>query len=263
MVTRLLIEYDGTQFNGWAKQPGQRTVQGELETALATLLRAPVDLTVAGRTDRGVHAWGQVASYVGPPADLRGLNALTPHDISVPEIRRAPDGFNARYDARSRTYCYRVHTRRWPAVFEHLRALHWPYRTDLDVLDACARVLIGEHDFTAFTPTETEHVRFERVVFDARWLRPDDEHLELWITADAFMRHMNRILVGTMLQVAGGRRSLEDFTTLLEGRHRRDAGPTAPPHGLFFASVDYDAAGGGGSAVEVAADDAALPDPAE
>jgi tRNA pseudouridine38-40 synthase len=247
VVTRLLIEYDGTNFNGWARQPGQRTVQGELELALATLLRGRVDLTVAGRTDRGVHAWGQVASYAGPPADLRGLNALTPADISVVEAVRAPDGFNARHDARSRTYCYRVHTRRSPSPFERERALHWPYRFDPAALHACAQLLTGEHDFTAFTPTETDHVRFERIVLGAEW-RELPEHLEFWITADAFMRHMNRTLVGTMLQVAGGRRSLDEFGALLEGRPRKDAGPTAPAHGLYFAKVayDYDAAGGVG-----------------
>jgi tRNA pseudouridine38-40 synthase len=239
VVTRLLIEYDGTHFNGWARQPGQRTVQGEVERALATLLREPVELTVAGRTDRGVHAWGQVASYEGPPADLRGLNALTPTDVGVVRIDEAPPAFDARHDARSRTYCYRVHTRRSASPFEHHRALHWPYRVDQNALDACARELHGEHDFTAFTPTETDHVRFERVVLDAGWCAPAPDHLEFWITADAFMRHMNRTLVGTMLQVAGGRRSRESFAALLTGMPRAEAGPTAAPHGLYFARADY------------------------
>ncbi|HWT95064.1 MAG TPA: tRNA pseudouridine(38-40) synthase TruA [Solirubrobacteraceae bacterium] len=241
MVTRLLLEYDGTDFAGWARQPGQRTVQGEVERALATLLprQTPApELTVAGRTDAGVHAWGQVASYPGPPVEARALNALTPPDVAILDIAPAPDGFNARFDARSRTYCFRVLTRRAPSAFERGRALHWPRPVDRDLLHACAELLRGEHDFTAFTPTETAHVRFQRVVLDARW-EDRGELLEFWITADAFMRHMNRVLMGTMLEVAGGGRSLESFAALLEGAPRAAAGPTAAPHGLYFARVDY------------------------
>ncbi len=238
-TTRLTIEYDGTHFAGWARQPGQRTVQGELETALTTLLRRHVDLTVGGRTDRGVHAWGQVASYDGDPADLRGINALTPPDIAIIDAQRAPDGFDARRDARARTYCYRLHTRREASPFERGRALHWPYRIDLALLRECAALLEGTHDFTAFTPTETDHVRFERFVTSARWDEAGDEGLRFWITADAFMRHMNRVLVGTMLEVAGGRRDVEAFRNLLEGAPRAHAGVTAPAHGLYLARIHY------------------------
>ncbi|HEX2086056.1 MAG TPA: tRNA pseudouridine(38-40) synthase TruA [Solirubrobacteraceae bacterium] len=238
MTTRLLIEYDGTDFAGWARQPGLRTVQGELETALATLLREPVDLTVAGRTDRGVHAWGQVASYAGPPPDLRGVNALTPPDLAVLDAREAAPGFDARRDAVSRTYCYRVLHRRAPSAFENGRALHVPYSLDREALRECAGLLEGTHDFTAFTPTETDHVRFERDVAAAEWCE-DGDRLEFWITADAFMRTMNRVLVGTMLEVAQGRRELAAFARLLDGAPRDAAGPTAPPHGLYLARVEY------------------------
>jgi tRNA pseudouridine38-40 synthase len=236
----LTVAYDGSPFAGWARQPGQRTVQGELEAALATVLRASPSLIVAGRTDAGVHAWAQVASYEGvPPSRLESVNSLLPREIAVIDARLAYDGFDARRHARSRTYCYRVLLRRQRDPFERGRALHWRHRADRDLLDACAALLPGTHDFTAFTPTETDHVRFERIVESARWDR-DGDLLSFWVTADAFMRNMIRILVGTMLEVAGERRSLDSFAALLRGAHRRDAGETAPPHGLYFADVRYD-----------------------
>jgi tRNA pseudouridine38-40 synthase len=238
-VTRLTIAYDGAPFAGWARQPGRPSVQEALERALATVLREEVALTVAGRTDAGVHALAQVASFAGPVPRVDGVNALLPAEIAVLDAEAAPDGFDARRSARARTYCYRVLARRAPSPFERRRALHWPYAVDRAALDACARALRGEHDFTAFTPTETDHVRFSRVVLDAAWRDGADGVLEFWITADAFMRQMNRILVGTMLEVAGGRRSPADFERLLQGAHRRDAGVTAPAHGLYLARVDY------------------------
>jgi tRNA pseudouridine38-40 synthase len=212
-------------------------VQGVLEEALATVHRRPVELTVAGRTDRGVHARGQVASHAGEPAPLRNLNALLPGDVSALASDPAPDDFDARCDARSRTYRYRVLTRRAPSPFERERALWWPRPLDREALDACAAALLGTHDFTAFTPADTDHVRFERRVLRAEWLEEPGEVLAFWIEADTFMRHMVRILVGTMLDGVRPKR----LERLLDGGARSDAGTTAPAHGLCLESVRYEA----------------------
>jgi tRNA pseudouridine38-40 synthase len=179
-----------------------------------------------------------VASYRHEAVDPQRLNAMLPSDMAVLACEPAVDTFNARHDAASRTYCYRVLVRRTRDVFERGRALWWPRSLDRSLLEECAGLLPGCHDFTAFTPTETEHTRFERNVVAAEW-RAVGDVLEFWIEAETFMRHMNRVLVGTMLEVGERRRAVADLMELLQGRPRSHAGPTAPAHGLALVSVAY------------------------
>ena len=247
-TVRLDLAYHGAQFAGWAAQPGERTVQGELEAALKRMLGRPVQLTVAGRTDAGVHAWNQVASFTHddqPPEELaRALNSLTGPDLAVKAALLVGE-FDARRDALSRTYCYRVLAEPTSNPFESGISLFWPHPVDPEALAACAAAVLGTHDFTAFTPTQTEHIRFERNILRAEWHEKpaaigDGRVLEFWVEADAFMRNMVRVLVGTMLEVGGGRRPLADFQALLEGAPRDRAGDTARAHGLHLAEVRYD-----------------------
>ena len=242
-VLRLDIEYDGAAFYGWGAQPELRTVEGELRHALSPFLAGGDAVSVAGRTDKGVHATGQVVSVTlgraqDPERLWAALNQRLPADVAVRCVSRAPDGFDARYNALERTYEYRLLIGPVPSPLRRDRTLQVRAPLDRVALDAGTRLLLGTHDFRAFTPTDTKHGGFTRTVTVARWEERDDE-LVLVIAANAFLRHMVRTMVGSLLLVARGRYPVDWITTLLEGAPRSDAGPTAAARALTLVAVRY------------------------
>ncbi len=238
MRLRLTLEYDGTEFSGWAAQPGKRTVESELLRALDELYPSVEALVVAGRTDAGVHARGQVVSVDvegGLPVAraAEALNTVLPDDVSATAVEAAAPGFHARHSARSRAYRYRLYRRRSPSPFEARRSWWVPRPLALDHLRESAPLLVGKHDFRAFTPAGTQHTVFTRTVTLAEWAERGD-HLDFEIEADSFLRHMVRTLVGTMIDLEPAQ-----IAQLLQGADRREAGRTAPPWGLYLERVSY------------------------
>ena len=238
------MEYDGTGFAGWAAQPDLRTVEGTLADALATVLRQPVKLIVAGRTDAGVHASGQIVSFeartdLAPSSISYKTTAVLPGDLALRRCIAVRENFDARRDARSRSYEYRVVNHPIRSPLKRRRAIHVARELDLGLLKESANLVRGEHDFRAFTPTKSYHSRFARVVEESSWTVRNDL-LIYRITADSFLYGMVRALVGTMLEVAGGKRGLAGLEHLLSGDERSAAGPAAPARGLTLVGVGYE-----------------------
>jgi tRNA pseudouridine38-40 synthase len=247
---KLTIAYDGTAYVGWQRQLNGDSVQARLEEALARLDGAPVTCTAAGRTDAGVHAAGQVVSVavtraMTPEARQRALNAILPTDIRVLAVEDAPDEFHARFSARAKTYHYRLLHGGVVSPFE--RGYLWAVAAPLDIeaMQAAAARLEGRHDFASFQAAGGDVRETIRTMFQSRWHVgiPDRDMpgqiLVYEITGDGFLRHMVRAIVGTLVDVGYGRRSVASVHDLLAARDRTLAGPTAPAHGLFLAGVDY------------------------
>jgi tRNA pseudouridine38-40 synthase len=237
-----LVEYDGTEFAGWAAQPGVRTVEGTLSEALRTVLRQPVKMSVAGRTDAGVHASGQVVSFEAEtetPAVAYKTTAVLPEDLALRRCVAVDEGFDARKSAKSRSYEYRIVNDAVRSPLKRGRAIYVARDLDLDLLQSSARLVRGTHDFRAFTPSRTYHARFERIVTESFWERSADL-LVYRVTADSFLYGMVRTLVGTMLEVADGRREMASFERLLAGGERSEAGPAVASRGLTLTGVGYE-----------------------
>ena len=241
---KLLIEYDGTEFHGWQRQRRERSVQAEIEAALSTMTRQKVVVHGSGRTDAGVHALGQVASFVcetriSARELLKGLNGLLPKDIAILECRETAGDFHARYRAKSKVYRYCILNRPLPAAIG--RRFCWHVRKPLD-MDAMARgtgQLLGTHDFSSFEASGSPRSHSRRTVITAAWKKETPDQLYFEIEADGFLRGMVRNIVGTLVEVGAGKRSAEDIEALLSAADRSLAGPTAPPHGLFLVEVRY------------------------
>ena len=243
MHCKLTIEYDGTNYHGWQLQKNAVTIQGTLESALSRIFNEPVRVRVAGRTDTGVHALGQVATFKTEKAIeqyrlQRALNGILPSDIVVKQIEEVPDIFNPRHDALSRTYRYQIWNHRWLSAIWARYAWHVSFPLNVAVMNQAAALLIGEHDFSSFQGSDWVEHDPQRTVLHSE-LRQEGEFLVYHVEARSFLRHMVRNIVGTLVDVGRGAITVEDFVAIFAARDRTRAGVNAPPQGLFLVRVSY------------------------
>jgi tRNA pseudouridine38-40 synthase len=246
---KLTIEYDGTNYSGWQRQAQEPTVQAEIERALASMTRSTITVIGAGRTDAGVHALGQVANFrcdtrLDTEAFLRGLNSLLPADIAICDCHRVPNGFHARFDAKSKVYHYRILNRDTRAAVNRAYAwfIHRPL--DLAAMRRATGVLVGRHDFKAFESTGSPRAHTLRSVLAADWVEGEGRCLVFQIKADGFLRCMVRNIVGTLVAVGLGKLAPGDVQAVMDARDRKRVGATAPARGLFLMNVQYESANG-------------------
>ena len=261
---KITLAYDGTGFVGWQRQTNGISIQALIEDALRELDGRDVTVTGAGRTDAGVHACGQVAAFtiareLGPDAVVRALNAHLPHAIRVITAEAAPAGFHPRFGARAKTYRYRMWNHEVMSPFDRAYAWHVAGPLDVAAMAAAARLLEGRHDFAAFQAAGSSVATTEREIFESLILRPCDPStpreplgcpepvIVYEVTGSGFLRHMVRIIVGSLVEIGRGRRPIEWIGEAIAARDRAAAGPTAPPHGLFLVRVDYGGALAAGS----------------
>lgn len=241
---RLLVEYDGTSYQGWQIQAQGQTIQGVIQERLTRILGEPVHLVGSGRTDAGVHALGQVAHFTTRNVlDLgslhRALNSLLPEDILVLKVEEVDEAFHARKSAKSKVYEYRILNRPLRSVFCRSYAWHIPYPLNWEEIRRATEKLLGRHDFSSFRSTGTPTKNAIREVFRAEWAEGRDGLMRFEIEADGFLKQMVRAIVGTLVEVGRGKIDAEGFQRIIDSRDRRLAGPTAPAHGLFLKEVKY------------------------
>lgn len=243
------IQYDGTGYAGYQIQPNGNTIQEELEKALRLMAKLPkgkhIPTSSAGRTDAGVHALGQVVSFdypanIAPDALIRALNSILDDSIRVIDANQVADDFHVRYMATAKEYCYRVDINRFPDPFKRLYTTHHPYRFNLEVMQEATQTIVGKHDFTSFCSTKTDKEYKVRTIYEAEVdLDTKQNELVFRFYGDGFLYNMIRILVGTLLQIGDGLKPVDELQRLLLVKDRNQAGPTAPPQGLYMMRVEY------------------------